>query len=383
MDINFAVPCLLGLEAPIAEELRNMEAADVRAENGRVLFSGDENILARANICSRFSERVLVLLGSFEAHSFEELFQGTRALPWEQWIGADDAFPVKGYSIDSDLFSVRDCQAIIKKAVVERLKQKYSIEWFEESGPVYQIQFSIMKNKVSLMLDTSGAGLHKRGYRQNANDAPIKETLAASLCWFSRLRPYHSLYDPMCGSGTILIEGAMMARNIAPGVNRNFAAERWSNISRDVWYTERERVRDLEREAHDFFAYGSDISREAAALTAANAEAAGVDDLVSVRCCELKNFVPQTERGTLICNPPYGERLMEKREAEALYAAFGAAYAKTEHWRLYLLSSHTEFERAFGRPADKKRKLYNGMIKCDYYMYTDNSRKNQKRDDKK
>ena len=189
MDINFAVPCLLGLEAPIAEELRNMEAADVRAENGRVLFSGDENILARANICSRFSERVLVLLGSFEAHSFEELFQGTRALPWEQWIGADDAFPVKGYSIDSDLFSVRDCQAIIKKAVVERLKQKYSVEWFEESGPVYQIQFSIMKNKVSLMLDTSGAGLHKRGYRQNANDAPIKETLAASLCWFSRLRP--------------------------------------------------------------------------------------------------------------------------------------------------------------------------------------------------
>lgn len=248
MDINFAVPCLLGLEAPIAEELRNMEAADVRAENGRVLFSGDENILARANICSRFSERVLVLLGSFEAHSFEELFQGTRALPWEQWIGADDAFPVKGYSIDSDLFSVRDCQAIIKKAVVERLKQKYSIEWFEESGPVYQIQFSIMKNKVSLMLDTSGAGLHKRGYRQNANDAPIKETLAASLCWFSRLRPYHSLYDPMCGSGTILIEGAMMARNIAPGVNRNFAAERWNNIPRDVWYTERERARDLERE---------------------------------------------------------------------------------------------------------------------------------------
>lgn len=245
MDINFAVPCLLGLEAPIAEELRNMEAADVRAENGRVLFSGDENILARANICSRFSERVLVLLGSFEAHSFEELFQGTRALPWEQWIGADDAFPVKGYSIDSDLFSVRDCQVIIKKAVVERLKQKYSVEWFEESGPVYQIQFSIMKNKVSLMLDTSGAGLHKRGYRQNANDAPIKETLAASLCWFSRLRPYHSLYDPMCGSGTILIEGAMMTRNIAPGVNRNFAAERWNNIPRDVWYTERERAPTL------------------------------------------------------------------------------------------------------------------------------------------
>lgn len=369
MDINFAVPCLLGLEAPIAEELRNMEAAGVRAENGRVLFSGDENILARANICSRFSERVLVLLGSFEAHSFEELFQGTRALPWEQWIGADDAFPVKGYSIDSDLFSVRDCQAIIKKAVVERLKQKYSIEWFEESGPVYQIQFSIMKNKVSLMLDTSGAGLHKRGYRQNANDAPIKETLAESLCWFSRLRPYHSLYDPMCGSGTILIEGAMMARNIAPGVNRNFAAERWSNIPRDVWYTERERARDLEREAHDFFAYGSDISREAAALTAANAEAAGVDDLVSVRCCELKNFVPQTERGTLICNPPYGERMLDIEQANALYRDMGRVFERRHGWSYSIITPCDTFEQEFGRKADKRRKLYNGMIKCQLFMY--------------
>ena len=336
MDINFAVPCLLGLEAPIAEELRNMEASDVRAENGRVLFSGDENILARANICSRFSERVLVLLGSFEAHSFEELFQGTRALPWEQWIGADDAFPVKGYSIDSDLFSVRDCQAIIKKAVVERLKQKYSIEWFEESGPVYQIQFSIMKNKVSLMLDTSGAGLHKRGYRQNANDAPIKETLAASLCWFSRLRPYHSLYDPMCGSGTILIEGAMMARNIAPGVNRNFAAERWSNIPRDVWY---------------------------------NAEAAGVDDLVSVRCCELKKFVPQTERGTLICNPPYGERMLDIEQANTLYRDMGRVFERRHGWSYSIITPCDTFEQEFGRKADKRRKLYNGMIKCQLFMY--------------
>lgn len=226
-----------------------------------------------------------------------------------------------------------------------------------------------MKNKVSLMLDTSGAGLHKRGYRQNANDAPIKETLAASLCWFSRLRPYHSLYDPMCGSGTILIEGAMMARNIAPGVNRNFAAERWSNIPRDVWYTERERACDLEREAHDFFAYGSDISREAAALTAANAEAAGVDDLVSVRCCELKKFVPQTERGTLICNPPYGERMLDIEQANALYRDMGRVFERRHGWSYSIITPCDTFEQEFGRKADKRRKLYNGMIKCQLFMY--------------
>ena len=369
MDINFAVPCLLGLEAPIAEELRNMEAADVRAENGRVLFSGDENILARANICSRFSERVLVLLGSFEAHSFEELFQGTRALPWEQWIGADDAFPVKGYSIDSDLFSVRDCQAIIKKAVVERLKQKYSIEWFEESGPVYQIQFSIMKNKVSLMLDTSGAGLHKRGYRQNANDAPIKETLAASLCWFSRLRPYHSLYDPMCGSGTILIEGAMMVHNIAPGVNRYFSAERWDVIDEKVWTDERNRARDLVNYDTDFIAYGSDIDEEALEIAKINAKRAGVERKIKFEKADIRNFEPKSEKGTVICNPPYGERLLDIEKAQKLYKIMGEKFIKKHGWSYYVISPSEEFEKEFGRKADKRRKLYNGMIKCQLFMY--------------
>lgn len=245
MKINFVIPCLLGLESVIAGEMKELGAEDVISENGRVLFSGDENILARANICSRFAERIQILVGDFFARSFEELFQGTKALPWEEWIGDEDAFPVKGYSINSTLFSVSDCQSIIKKAVVERLKSKYGISWFSETGPVHQIQFSIMKDKVSLLLDTSGTGLHKRGYRPEANAAPIKETLAASMCSLARLRSYHTLYDPMCGSGTILIEGAMMVHNIAPGVNRNFSAERWDVIPDNVWTQERERARSL------------------------------------------------------------------------------------------------------------------------------------------
>ena len=369
MNINFVVPCLLGLEAPIADELRKMEAQDVQAENGRVLFSGDENILARANINSRFAERVLILLGSFEAHSFEDLFQGTKSLPWEQWIGEYDAFPVKGYSIDSDLFSVRDCQSIIKKAVVERLKSKYKTQWFEESGPTYQIQFSVMKNKVSLMIDTSGVGLHKRGYRRSANDAPIKETLAASLCYFSRLQPYHSLYDPMCGSGTILIEGALMAINRAPGIERNFSAERWENIPRKIWSEERERARDLERVANGFFAYGSDISPMAKELATANARAAGVADLISVETRALKDFKPQTERGTLICNPPYGERMLDMDQANALYRDMGRVFERQKGWSYSIITPSDTFEEEFGRKADKRRKLYNGMIKCQLFMY--------------
>ncbi len=209
MKLNFAAPCLFGLESLVADELRQMGAEAVTADNGRVFFAGDEALLARANICSRFAERILVVLGSFEAHTFEDLFQGVKNLPLENWIGVQDEFPVKGYSLKSDLFSVRDCQAIIKKAAVERLKGVYGVEWFQETGTRYRLDFSILKNQVHIFLDTTGVPLHKRGYRPTANDAPMRETLAAALCALSRLRPYHTLYDPMCGSGTILIEGAM------------------------------------------------------------------------------------------------------------------------------------------------------------------------------
>ncbi|MEE1011144.1 MAG: class I SAM-dependent RNA methyltransferase [Acutalibacteraceae bacterium] len=369
MNINFVIPCLLGMESLIAGELKDLGAENVLAENGRVLFSGDENILARVNICSRFAERVQILVGSFEARSFEELFQGAKALAWEEWIGSLDAFPVKGYSINSTLFSTRDCQAIIKKAVVERLKSKYKIEWFEETGPVHQIQFSIMKDKVSMLIDTSGMGLHKRGYRLDANDAPIKETLAAALCSLSHLRPYHKLYDPMCGSGTILIEGAMMAANMAPGINRRFSAERFGVINRNVWEEERERAKSLVRPIDDFMAYGSDIDKRALELAKVNAERAGVGSKIQFKVADVASFRPETERGTLICNPPYGERLLSLNECEEIYKSMGKAFEQKKGWSYSIISPDEEFEKAFGRKADKRRKLYNGMIKCQLFMY--------------
>lgn len=369
MKINFCVPCLLGLEGLIADELREMGAEDVNAENGRVLFSGDEHILARANICSRFSERILVMIGSFEAHSFEELFQGTKRLPWEQWIGKKDRFPVKGYSLNSDLFSVSDCQSIIKKAVVERLKTKYTIPWFEETGALYQIQFSIMKNQVSLFIDTSGRGLHKRGYRPDANAAPLKETLAASLCQISRLRHYHTLYDPMCGSGTILIEGALMALNIAPGLYRRFTADTWSQIPPEIWQEERRRAVSLQRHDIDFHAYGYDIDPEALEIAKENARKARVEDYITFTLRDVKDFEPETERATVIVNPPYGERLLDIDNARGLYKKMGERFIPAKGRSYTVITADEEFEKAFGRKADKRRKLYNGMIKCQVYMY--------------
>lgn len=367
--IRCVVPCLLGLEGLIAQELRDMGALEVAAENGRVLFSGDANLLARANICCRFAERVQILVGSFPAKTFDELFEGTKALPWEAWIGREDAFPVKGYSINSALFSVSDCQSIIKKAVVERLKGAYHIPWFEETGPIHQIQFSIMKDEASLLLDTSGAGLHKRGYRLQANFAPLKETLAASLCSLAHLRDYHTLYDPMCGSGTILIEGAMMAQNIAPGVNRNFSAEWWDVLPQSAWAQERERARDLVKRDMHFQAYGSDIDAGALELARANAERAGVLQNIAWKEADLKDFSPVTEKGTLICNPPYGERMLDLQQANELYRMMGEKFDKKRGWSYYIISPSEQFESLFGRRADKRRKLYNGMIKCQLYMY--------------
>lgn len=369
MNIKFVIPCLLGLESIIANEMKSLGADDVVSENGRVLFSGDETMLARANICSRFSERIQILVGEFYARSFEELFQGTKALPWEDWIGTYDAFPVKGYSLNSTLFSVSDCQSIIKKAVVERMKSKYGISWFDETGPVHQIQFSIMKDKVSLLLDTTGAGLHKRGYRPQANAAPIKETLAAALCDLARLRPYHTLYDPMCGSGTILIEGAMMVHNIAPGVNRYFSAERWDVIDERVWADERNRARDLVNYDTDFVAYGSDIDEDALEIAKINAKRAGVERKIKFEKADIRCFEPKSEKGTVICNPPYGERLLDIEEAQKLYKIMGEKFIRKHGWAYYVISPSEEFEKEFGRKADKRRKLYNGMIKCQLFMY--------------
>lgn len=368
MEHLYCVPCLLGLEGPIADELKRMDMKEVRAENGRVYFSGDARALARANINLRIGERVLIELGSFQALSFEELFQGTRALPWECLIPADGAFPVKGYSLNSKLFSISDCQKIIKKAIVERLKSVYGIEWFQESGGLYQVQFSIMKDKVSLCIDTSGDGLHKRGYRPAHNAAPLKETMAAAMVTLSRYRGRDDFCDPFCGSGTIPIEAALIAKNRAPGLYRRFSAMGWKNMDSALWEQERERARSLEYNGK-YNIVGSDIDGHALDLARENARRAGVLDIIRFEKADARSFDRQTQQGVIVTNPPYGQRIMEQREAEELYRDFGKAYAASQNWQLYLLSSHTEFERCFGRSADKKRKLYNGMIKCDLFMY--------------
>lgn len=369
MQIKFSAPCLLGLEGLVAQELRDMDALNVEAQNGRVDFEGDENILARANICSRYSERILIRMGEFKATSFEELFQGVKKLPWEQWLNKYDAFPVKGYSLNSKLFSVSDCQAIIKKAIVERLKSKYNISWFEETGAVHQIQFSIMKDIVTVFIDTSGAGLHKRGYRPVANTAPIKETLAAAMAELARLRHYHTLYDPTCGSGTILIEGAMKALNIAPGIRRAFAAERFENISSSAWQQERLRATESVVKDADFMAYGSDIDFHALEIAKENARRAGVSMKIDLCKRDLKDFKRKSEKGTVICNPPYGERMLDIKSAEDIYRTMGKIFTSEKGWAYYVISPDENFEQCFGRKADKRRKLYNGMIKCQLYMY--------------
>ncbi|MGN0479872.1 MAG: class I SAM-dependent RNA methyltransferase [Hominenteromicrobium sp.] len=362
-------PCLLGVEGLVADELREMGAENVAPENGRVVFDGSPEMIARANIRSRFSERVLVLLGTFEAKSFDALFRAVTALPWADWIGRDDAFPVKGRCLSSTLMSVPDCQSIIKKAVVESLKARYRLERFPETGPLYQIQFLIMKDKVSIMLDTSGAGLHKRGYRKHANEAPIKETLAAALAKLSRVRTDGTLIDPFCGSGTVLIESALLAMHIAPGLRRHFAAEKWRAVPGYIWEQERQAAKALERRNEGFRAFGYDIDPAAVALTLENAGKAGVADVVTAAVRDIADFDGSGTYGCVICNPPYGERLLDVKSAEEIYRVMGRVFTPRRGWSYAVISPDEQFETCFGRKADKKRKLYNGMIRCNYYMY--------------
>ena len=366
--LDLCVPCLFGLEGLVGNELRRMEVEAVMPENGRVRFRGDLSAVARVNLRSRFGERVLIELGRFRADSFDRLFEGVKALPWEQFIPADGAFPVKGYSLESALHSIPDCQKIIKKAVVERLKQRYRVNWFSEQGAKYQIQFAIMHDEAVLYLDTTGTGLHKRGYRPAHVTAPLRETLAAACVDIAGYRGKGDFCDPFCGSGTIAIEAALAAKGRAPGINRAFAAEQWKEIPKSVWHNERDAARAREFSG-DYHIFASDIDPAAVEIARKNAARAGVEELISFSVADACAFSRGTERGVIVTNPPYGERLLEKQEAEQLYREFGAAYRNTEHWSLYLLSSHTEFEQAFGRQADKKRKLYNGMIKCDLFQY--------------
>ena len=324
---------------------------------------------ARLNINLRCGARVIALLGQFPARSFEELFQGVRAIPWEEFLPREAAFPVKGYSISSQLHAVPACQSIIKKAMVERMKAHYGLEQFPEDGVKYQVRFSLFKDEAMICLDTSGEGLYKRGYRAVGVEAPLRETLAAAMVTLSRFRGRDPFCDPFCGSGTIPIEAALIAKNRAPGLDRSFAAQKWKNMDSKLWLEAGDEAMDKEFHGH-YDIWGGDIDPAAVELARHNAELAGVEDCIRFEVADAGKFHRDSEYGQLVTNPPYGERLLEKKEAEDLYRMFGAALRDLPpKWRVLVLSSHTEFERCFGRPADKKRKLYNGMIKCDAFMY--------------
>ncbi len=362
-------PCLFGLESVLSSEVKRMGGQNVVVTDGKVIFEGDERMVAAANICLRTAERVLIVVGSFTATSFTELFDNVQALPFEDYIGSRDAFPVKGWSLNSKLHSIPDCQSIIKKAVVKRLGDVYGKSWFEETGSVHQIQFSIHKDNVMVMLDTSGVGLHKRGYRKESNSAPIKETLAAGIIDFARVRQDTVIYDPFCGSGTFLIEGAMHGLKIAPGMRRRFAAENWGLIPKGTWEQVRKEALENVRREGKLISYGYDIDSESVALSKDNAVKSGVGMRVRTMRADVKDFMPVAGNSVVICNPPYGERMLEIQEAEEIYKTMGEVYSKEPSIPWYVISPHEDFERLFGKKADKRRKLYNGMIKCQLFMY--------------
>ena len=375
---EFAVPCLFGLEGIAGDELRRLDIENVRVENGRVLFSGDERAMAKANICLRTGERVLIVLADFKATTFEQLFQGVYNTNLEDYIPMDGQFPVKGHALNSQLMSVPDCQAIIKKAASKRLGEKYGVSWLPETGAKYQLQFSIMNDRVQLYLDTSGPGLHKRGYRAIGNDAPLRETLAAAMVQLTRYRGREFFGDPFGGSGTIPIEAAFIAKNKAPGMYRRFAAEAFAWVEPSIWGDVRTEAKDREFKGN-YKILGSDCDPKCVSLAMANARKAQVDNLIEFRDGDATKMDFPASSGIIVCNPPYGQRMMEQRSAQGLYSALGRHLKFADGWKKYIITSEPEFEHYFGRRADKKRKLYNGMIKCDYYMYTDTRRKEEKR----
>ena len=361
--------CLFGLEKLLGEEIDKLGAKRTETIDGRVYFSGDERTVADANVRLRFAERVFIDLGSFGAESFEELFEGTRALPWEMFIGENDAFPVKGHAVKSKLFSIPDCQSIVKKAVVTRLSEKYEKKWFSEDGVKYQIEFFILKDKATLMIDTTGAPLHKRGYRTESGAAPLRETLAAAIAATTRPREDVLLWDPFCGSGTIVVEAAMMMNNIAPGIERGFAAESFPLIPASVWKdTRRSAMSEIKTDCA-FEAWGSDIDENVLEIAKEYAKRAGVADSVRFFRANALEIKKPDRRGTIVCNPPYGERLMSMSEVERLYREMGRNFARFDPWQIYVITSCETFQRLYGRRADKIRKLYNGMIPCNLYQY--------------
>ena len=369
--IELVAPCHFGLEAVLKKEILDLGYEIVRVEDGRVTFAGDEDAICRANIFLRTAERILLKVGQLHAVTFDELFEGIKALPWENYIPSDGKFWVaKASSVKSKLFSPSDIQSIVKKAIVERLKGVYSLQGFPETGAEYPIRISFMKDEAVVCLDTTGLSLHKRGYRTMVSKAPIKETLAAALLM---LTPWHKdriLVDPFCGSGTFPIEAAMMAANIAPGMNRSFTAEKWTNfVGRKYWYGAIDEANDLVDDQIETDIQGYDIDGDIIKAARQNAREAGVDHLIHFQQRPLSELSHPKKYGFIVSNPPYGERLEEKSHLPALYTEIGDRFRELDSWSMYLITSYEDAEKYIGKKADKNRKIYNGMLKTYYYQF--------------
>ncbi|NMH70464.1 class I SAM-dependent RNA methyltransferase [Bacillus sp. RO3] len=359
----------MGLESIVAKEVKDL-GYDCQVENGKVIFKGDETAIARANMWLRTADRVKILVGDFKAYSFDELFENTKKLPWENFLPVDAEFPVQGKSVKSKLYSVPDCQAIVKKAIVERLRTAYKrTSWLEETGPLFKIEVAIHKDVASITLDTSGQGLHKRGYRIGQGEAPLKETLAAALIQLTTWNPDRPFVDPFCGSGTIPIEAALIGQNIAPGFNREFLSENWPMMPADVWEKTRMEAEDMANYDQPLEILGTDIDHRMVEVSKENALEAGLGELVRFKQMQVRDFTSELEYGIIVGNPPYGERIGERKEVEKMYQEMGRAFEKLDTWSVYMMTSHENFEQCYGKQATKKRKLFNGFIRTDYYQY--------------
>ena len=360
----------MGLEAIVANEVRALGYKDVTVENGKVMFEADVSAIPRCNLWLRSADRVKVIVGEFEAKTFDQLFEGTKALDWHNYIPEEGSFPVIGKSVKSTLYSVSDCQRIVKKAVVDKLKLKHGVAGnMPETGAMYRIEVALLKDKVTLTLDSSGNGLHKRGYRVGQGEAPLKETLAASLVQLTNWRPEFPLVDLFCGSGTILIEAALIGQNIAPGFNRDFASEQWDFVEQKLWDEAIDEAEQLANYDQKLDITGTDIDPKMIAIAKQNAIEAGLADLIDWKQMASQDFYPKQNNGYLISNPPYGERLNELDEVEQIYQMLGQTMKQNTSWSSYVLTSNENFEKLYGKKATKKRKLFNGYIKVDYYQY--------------
>lgn len=367
--INLIATTTIGLEAIVKRELDRLNLEITSTQDGRVSFTGDLSAIAKSNLWLRSAERVLLNMGEYEAITFDELFEKTKALPWDEIIPIDGNFIITGNSVKSTLFSVPACQSIVEKAIVEKLKTKYKVDTFKKSGTTYKIQFYILKDTVTMGLDTTGEGLHKRGYREISVAAPLKETMASALVDLSFWKPDRILLDPTCGSGTILIEAAMIGRNIAPGLSRKFVSEEWNFIPQEIWKKERKLCYEAIDYDKEIKMYGSDIDHDNINVAKENAYKAGVDDCITFECKPFSQIKLEEDYGVIICNPPYGERIGSLIEIENLYRDMGKLMSTNKTWSFYAITSYEEFEKLYGKRADKKRKLYNGKIKTDYYQY--------------